>query len=138
MDDLPDCLIDEVASGNGSAVPVEHTIFLDPVHHEEPKESSNDANGLQRHEEAVEHEQVTNVDILIANFELNAFMDTVKLFLVDSQFFGCITSMLPTLEFQHFLNFCRKLTGSKSTTKGATKAVEKDIMKMLSTKPLAP
>lgn len=45
--------------------------------------------------------------------------------------------MLLTLVFQHFITFCIMFAGLNSTTKGATKAIVKDIIKMLSTKPLA-
>ena len=88
MDELIDCLVDEVGGGDRSSVAVEHGVFLGPVHAQVAEHGCKDADRLQGDVEADKHEQVDHVNVLISHLELNSFVDSVVFSLVLVEFAG--------------------------------------------------
>ena len=136
MNKLINCLIDEISGWNWSSIPVEHAVFLGPVHHEIPQHSWEYTNGLKGDIEADKHEQVDHINIFITHLEFDSFMIFVMFYLSLVKFTIWIFLFLLILLFQQRMNLVKKWRGSNKTTTGAVKAMENDIMKVLSTKPL--
>ena len=88
MDDLPDSLVHKVAAGDRSSVSVEHAVFLYPVHHEIPQKGTYYADRLEGDEEAIEHEDIADVDVLVAHFKLDSLVDAIMVLLVLGYFAG--------------------------------------------------
>ena len=88
VNELIDCLVDEVGGGDRSSVAVEHGVFLCPVHTQIAEHSCKDANGLQGDVEANKHEQVDHVDVLVSYLELNSFVNGVVFSLILVEFAG--------------------------------------------------
>lgn len=99
MDDLVDGLVDEVSGWHRSFIPIEHAILLHPVHAEEAQECSEGDDGLQRDIEACEHEEIDDVDVLIAYLELDALMEGIMFTLTLIQLALYVKSTLTNHSF---------------------------------------
>lgn len=81
MDELIDCLIDELSGRDRSFVAVQHAVFLHPVHHEVAYYGYKDTDWLKRHIEAHPHEKVYHIDVFVPHLKFNPLMESVMFFL---------------------------------------------------------
>ena len=59
-------IVDKVSAGDWSAIPIEKTVFLNPVHKQVSDHSKDGNDGLQRHKKAGKQEDIGDIDIVIS------------------------------------------------------------------------
>lgn len=94
----------QIWAGHRPSVPVKHAVLLNPVHAEVASERKEHTDGLQRHEVAGEHEEIDQVDVLDAHFELGSKVQSAVVTLGLGEFAVCIEGELLALDLTHRMN----------------------------------